>query len=300
MTIYLDIVFLENFLMNYIILFGTGFVQKISINNKRIIISNVAGALYAIISYLKIIPAYNTIFIKVLVSIIMIYIAYNPHSIKSLLKSLLLFYLITFVTGGCSLALLYLISPQKIVLKDGVLIGMYPIKISLIAGGLGFLTIQCAFKTNKRKLNKKDLICKLKIKICGKTISTKAFVDSGNSLKDPLTSKPVIIVEKKILREVIDIYMNKKEGGDFKLGIRLIPYKSIGKQNGILMGVTPDSVEITYDNELIIKNNIIIGLYDKKIGKSYSALVGLDLIYGGNENEFNSDFEKNIFQCSKK
>ena len=66
------------------------------------------------------------------------------------------------------------------------------------------------------------------------------------------------------------------------------------------MGVMTEYVEIKYDNESIVKNNVIIGLYNEKIGKNYSALVGLDFIYGGNEDEFNSNFEKNIFQCIKK
>ncbi len=303
MTIYLDIFFLENFLMNYIILFGTAFAQKIKMNKTRVIISDLIGTLYAMLICLKIIPTYQTVFIKVTISIIMIYIAFKPHSAKSFVKSLLMFYLISFATGGCSLALMYLIAPQRIVFEDGRLIGMYPMSISLIAGGLGFITIQYAFKINKRKLDKKDLICKLRIKICGKTISTKAFIDSGNSLKDPLTLKPVIIIENMVIKKAIDLkdyYINECEGGDSKLGIRLIPYKSLGKQNGILMGVMPECVEIKYDNESIVKNNVIIGLYNEKIGKNYSALVGLDFIYGGNEDEFNSNFEKNIFQCIKK
>ena len=303
MTIYLDIFFLENFLMNYIILFGTAFAQKIKINKIRAIISDLIGTLYAIIICLKIIPTYCNVFIKVTISIIMIYIAFKPHSAKSFVKSLLIFYLISFATGGCSLALMYLIAPQRIVFEDGRLIGMYPMSISLIAGGLGFITIQCAFEINKRKLDKKDLICKLRIKICGKTVSTRAFIDSGNSLKDPLTLKPVIIIENRLIKKALDLkdnYINECEGGDSKLGIRLIPYKSIGKQNGILMGVMTEYVEIKYDNESIVKNNVIIGLYNEKIGKNYSALVGLDFIYGGNADEFNSNFEKNIFQCIKK
>ena len=35
-TIYIDVIFLENFILNYIILFGTGFIAKIKMNFFRI------------------------------------------------------------------------------------------------------------------------------------------------------------------------------------------------------------------------------------------------------------------------
>ena len=59
MTIYLDIVFIENILMNYIILFATGFIQKIQMKQIRLIISSTLGGIYAIVTYLNIIPIYS-------------------------------------------------------------------------------------------------------------------------------------------------------------------------------------------------------------------------------------------------
>ena len=84
MTIYLDIIFLENLLMNYIILFGTGAVQKEKMKNYKLIISSIIGALYAIITYLGIIPAYSSLAMKVLLSVIMIYIAFDIHNVNHL------------------------------------------------------------------------------------------------------------------------------------------------------------------------------------------------------------------------
>ena len=298
MKIYIDIVLIENILMNYIILYGTGFSQKIKMKNHKLILSSSVGAIYAIITYLNIIPIYSNIFMKILLSIIMTYIAFNPQNVKKMLKTLLLFYLISFVTGGCALALLYLISPESISLKKGVLVGTYPMKITLIAGVLGFLIIQYSFKLNKMKLKKQDLICYIKIKICGKLIQTKAFLDSGNNLTDPLTKAPVVIIEKSIIDKTLDI--KSIEGGDERLKIRIIPFKAIGKQNGLLMGIKAEYVEIKYDTETTIVENVILGLYDDKISKNYSALVGLNLLNGGNENELSINTKKNILQHSQR
>ena len=168
MTIYLDIVFLENALMNYIILYATGFVQKRKMKNFKLIISSVLGALYAIISYLKIIPIYSTLFMKILLSVIMIYVAFNNENAKQLLKNLLLFYLASFVIGGCALAMLYMISPKRVSFQNGVLVGTYPMKITLIAGLVGFFIIQYSFSLNKRQMKIKDLLCELEIVVNNK------------------------------------------------------------------------------------------------------------------------------------
>lgn len=301
MTIYLDIVFIENILMNYIILFGTGSIQKIKMSNLKLILASTIGAIYAVILYLNIIPAYSNLFMKLLLSILITYVAFNPSSIKKLLKSLCLFYLISFVTGGCALALLFLIAPSEIQLQNGVLIGSYPLKVTLIAGVIGFGIIQYCFRTNKKKLQKKDFICKIEVKLCGKIIKTRAFLDSGNNLKDPLTKEPVIIIEKELIKKVINLEnINLGKGGDENIKIRLIPFKSIGKQNGMLIGVRANYIVIKYDGEEVIKKDVIIGIYEKQISKSYSALIGLNLLNGGNSNEYNSNVEKNILGYSKR
>ena len=112
------------------------------------------------------------------------------------------------------------------------LCGIYPIKITIISGIIGFIIIQISFKINKKKIETKDLICNIKIKIAEKIIITKAFIDSGNILKDPISGKPVIIMEAEEIKKVIDI--KQIIGGDLKKYFRIIPFKLIGEQNGML------------------------------------------------------------------
>ena len=65
----------------------------------------------------------------------MVYIAFNPKNKKIFLKQLMIFYLTSFTFGGVAFALLYFVSPQKILMEKGVLIGTYPIKM-VLAGGI--------------------------------------------------------------------------------------------------------------------------------------------------------------------
>lgn len=62
--------------------------------------------------------------------------------------------------------------------------------------------------------------------------------------------------------------------------LKLIPFSSLGKQNGMLIGIKPEFVLIKKEEEEFKKENIIIGIYNKSLTKrgEYRALVGLPLI----------------------
>ena len=93
MTIYIDVVLIENLMMNYIILLAVAVVLKVKVNHIRLLISSLIGAIYAIVAYISTLEVYSTVVLKILLSIIMIYIAFYPQNIKKMWKQLLIFYL---------------------------------------------------------------------------------------------------------------------------------------------------------------------------------------------------------------
>lgn len=296
MTVYLDIIFVENILMNYIILFATLIILKVKNKGQqiRLFASSVIGSSYAIIVYLNIIPIYSNIITKIILSIVMIYVAFNPQNVKQLLKQLLIFYLISFVFGGCAFALIYFIKPERVKMNNGVFVGTYPIKVTLIAGIIAFIITQIAFKINKIRLDSKNTFINIKIYYEEKILEVKALLDSGNMLKDPISGMPVIIIEKEILHKIIPEeilnYIENIVGGEdqkektevkkYLSKIRMVPFMSIGKENGMLVGIRIDKVKIETEEINIEKNNVIAGIYNQKLTKDnkYNALIGLNLL----------------------
>lgn len=303
MTIYLDVVFFENIIMNYIIIFATGVSIKGEIKHWRILVASSIGAIYTIIMYLNIIPIYSNFFMKFVLSFVIVYISFLPKTWKKLLKDLLIFYLVSFVFGGCVFALMYFISPQLALIKNGVFVGAYPMKVALIGGLVSFIIIQVSFKVVKTRLSKKDMIYDIEIIIDRKSVKVKALLDTGNLLKDPITGIPVVVIEHKSLYSVIPAEVlnniNKVIGGDTNELIeneefskiisrfRIIPFSSLGKQNGLLLGIKADCVDIILDEKVQSINNVIVGIYDKSFTKNgmYSAIFGLDILEGGKLNE---------------
>ena len=117
MTIYIDIIFLENLFMNYIILFATGTILKEPARITRTLISSIIGSIYAIISYISILEIYSNIVLKIALSVVMVYIAFNSKTLKLFLKQLTIFYLTSFTFGGVAFAFLYFVNPKNILME---------------------------------------------------------------------------------------------------------------------------------------------------------------------------------------
>lgn len=302
MTIYVDIVLIENLCMNYIILLATGYIIKIKVNHLRLLCSSAIGAVYAILAYAQIFTLYTNFAVKIILSICMVYIAFNPKNMKGMIKELIIFYLVSFTLGGCAFALLYLVKPQEIFMKNGVYIGTYPIKIALLGGLVGFVIVYTAFRSIKNKMSKSELLYNISIKINEKELTTKVILDTGNMLKDPISQSPVVLIERDVLTKVLPNELLKNLdcilGGDLKnqngiseeyrTRLRIIPFTSVGKENGMILGIKTDEVKVFTDVEEIVKKHVVVGIHSGKFSRNnkYFGLIGLELLEGSEKNEY--------------
>ena len=93
-------------------------------------------------------------------------------------------------------------------------------------------------------------------------------------------------IPKEILENIDDIL-----GGDFNKipekikqeymsKLKVIPFSSLGKQNGMLLGLKADELEVEAEDGIKNVDKVIIGIYNKNFSKKgeYSALLGIDVI----------------------
>ena len=294
MTIYIDVVLIENLIMNFIILLATGLILKEKIKTIRLLLASLLGAIYSVISYMSILEIYSSIILKIILSIVIVYVAFNPQTMKKMWKDVLLFYLTSFVFGGAAFALIYIVKPQDILMKNGLFLGTYPLKTIILGAILAFVIIITAFTVVKAKITKKDMFCEVEIQLNGKKIETTAMLDTGNLLKEPITNTPVIVVEHTLLYDCIpkEILNNLDEllGGELNniteeikekyiSKLKFIPFSSLGKQNGMLLGIKAESIKIKNLDKEEKRENVIIGIYNKSLTKrgEYRALIGIEL-----------------------
>lgn len=294
MTIYVDIIIVENLIMNLIILYATSLILKIKVSFFRLLLASLIGAIYAALQYISNMKILSNIIIKTFLSIIIIWVAFHPQNMKKMCKQLLLFYLTTFTFGGVATYLIYVLKPQNIIIKNGMYVGTYVLKVIFVGAILGTGILLVSFKISKNKISKKDMICKILIKLNGKEITLNTMVDTGNMLREPITGNPVAVVEKNSLYDVLpkEILNNTESilGGDFgKIPedikqeyipkLKFIPFSSLGKQNGMLIGIKPEKLKVINEEMEEERADAIIGIYNKSLTKrgEYNALIGIEL-----------------------
>lgn len=137
------------------------------------------------------------------------------------------------------------------------------------------------------------MFCNIKVYNDGNEQKVKAMIDTGNLLKDPITNSPVIIIEKNSLNNILpeEILQSTKKiiNGEYEFNekyfkyasrFRVLPFSSLGKQNGLLLGFKVDRVETEINDEEITRNDVIVGIYDKKLSNKsqYECLIGLNCV----------------------
>ncbi|MBQ9019506.1 MAG: sigma-E processing peptidase SpoIIGA [Bacilli bacterium] len=204
MNIYLEEVFILNFLLDFMILYGTKRILKR--NNKliRIIIGSILGSFT---TFLLLISISNLLLLilKLLISVFLIIISFG---MKDIIRNTLYFYLISIILGGSFY--LFDISNNSIILIGGSFI-----VISIIIKE--FLNYKEVF-TNKYLVT---IIYKKK------KYNLEGFIDTGNRLRDSISKKDVILVN-------LDIKSNE---------ILYVPYKALNT-SGIIPCIRPDKVII--------------------------------------------------------
>lgn len=224
MKIYLEFIFIINYLLDYMILYGTKRILKINTNIIRIYIGSLVGSLSTFLLFIKI-NNINLFLIKIIISTIMILISFKRINF---FKNIFYFYLISIIIGGT----IYLIDlKSNYYLQLTLIVIITPIIIFIFGKEI---------KKYKESIKNKYLV---EIKYKNKTYKLEGFIDTGNRLISPIKKESVILVNLKI---------NSKE-------LIYVPYKALNT-NGIIPCIKPDKIII--DN--IEVNNCLIGLAKDK------------------------------------
>lgn len=105
-----------------------------------------------------------------------------------------------------------------------------------------------------------------------------ALRDTGNNLKDPISGNPVLIVGPKVAAKLVGLTQTQLENpvesvGDLP-GLRLIPYHTVGRDRGLLLGMRLSNTKIGKWEGSSIVAFAPCGLGDRQ---TYQALTGGNL-----------------------
>lgn len=108
----------------------------------------------------------------------------------------------------------------------------------------------------KKKQKKSRLVYMVDIKSAGTVLSLRGLLDTGNRLTEPLSRRPVCIMEEQLLAQITL---------ENPLFFRAIPYHSVGCEKGILYGVEIPEIQISTEEACYVAKNVICAGVGQKL-----------------------------------
>lgn len=307
MIVYIDVLIFDNIILNSLILFAAAKFLHIKKRTLFLFLSALLGTVYSVIMvFVPATSAVNWNICKFMLSLLMVAIAFYPKSIREYIKFLICFYITTFIFAGTAIAIIFMWG-QSYQAYNGVLYFSWnsPVKYIALVAISGYFLIKWFVRIMQRKKMVEISLVDLFISFDGRGRWIPALVDTGNELKDPLSGNPVVIVEtdevKEILPEKLFLSIRNSDGlneagyiEEFQSALaeagwlnrfRVVPFKSLGCNDGVLPGLRPDYIEISRGTEFgktktdCLEKGVIICFYMQKLSEqnSYHALLGTEL-----------------------
>ncbi len=255
--VYIDLVIILNFVIDLILLLSVNYILRRNAKLWRIILGSLVGEVSLIIMFIKI-SNILLLLLKLVISIVMIVLAFGYRDSKYLGKNITYFYLVSMLLGGGIefLSNQFKYSNNGLVFRDNG-IGYSYVIIFIIGIFLLYkymINLKC-LKNNYSNYYR----CKLYLNKYY-SVMVNAYLDTGNKLRDPYSNKSIILVDK----DIIDV--NKLNYPIY------VPYNSLNN-HGMLECYKASSIEI--DGKYFDK--FLVGISNNKI-----HIDGIDCIINNN------------------
>lgn len=217
----------------------------------------------------------------VVVSIIMVRICFPKSEFKIFFKILMVLYLTAFTLSGAMNAIYYhtkLGQYIRLVLR-GEIENNISIRVFVFLAMASYFIIRImSYKMQKDKEHR-DNLYEVTLVSQGAETVIKGLLDTGNSLKEPISRKPVNIIEFSTAKELfgedfMTVIENFYISGELQLHadtkkqwnkIRMIPFQSVGETKGMLVAVQIDSLYIAKEGDKIQVMTPYIAIYNKRL-----------------------------------
>lgn len=274
MVYYVEYVFVENFIIDFILLFITGKLIKRVIIFKRLIIASLVGSLYVILTFYIGREFMAFFIVKFSISVLMIMIAFDSKGILTNIRVIICFYITSLIMVGIISALYYFTYDKLTV--NAIIMSIFT----------GYAALHFFFKEIKDRINRHNYKRTVNVSIGNSSKTFRGYIDTGNELTDPMTGKHVMVVNIDCIKDILgdelcnkimEFYDNKcyesliDENNNIIL--RIIKYNTISNSGENMVCIVPDEIEIINNNNSIFID-AIIGIHPKRISMDdYDALL---------------------------
>lgn len=243
MKVYVDLVFLLNLYLDFLLLMTTSLVLKRNASLKKLILASLLGSLSILFLFWNI-NSLLLFFFKIGIAIFMMLVAFGYKDLKYFLNNLGYFYMISVILGG----FLYYLNIEFSYTHVGLIFINKGLNINaLVLFIISPIILYIYYRQAKKMKTTYNLTYEVLVLLKnGKKYTMHGFLDTGNKLVDPITSKPIILLEKGVIKEE-------------NINFYYVPFQSLNNNN-LLKCLKPEYIEINHKKY----KNYLLGISDKK------------------------------------
>lgn len=250
MTVYLDSLFVLNLIIDYLLLLVTAKVLGEGFGRLRLFLGAAVGALQAALVFLPGLQWLLHPACKLAGGALMVVAAFGGSA--HLLRAGLVFFSLSCALGG-GVLLIGLLTGKGLTFQNGVLATGMDLKLVLLSAAVCYLILTLLFRRAARHGGGE--LEPVVVSIDGRQALLTALRDTGNTLTDPATGRPVLVAEgarlgsllpEKVLGRLEDpaAAMEACAGDSLGRRLRLLPYRAVGVERGFLLAVRADRVSV--------------------------------------------------------
>lgn len=272
LEIYADSLLLLQLCLNmYLLVLVNGMLYHAA-SGKRLLKAAIGGAVVAVVPVLLIGPGIYSLGTGLVLSvIIMCKYTFRVKGVSQWIGVLEKMSIATLLLGGILLLLRRVLPPMYQI--TGIM-GV------LIPGTAGFFLVT----DRMHKSRQKEKECYVIVQKDKEKIRVKALVDTGNLLREPISQRPVAVVDESVF-ELLFLHKMME-------GYRVIPYRSVGKRKGILKGYYLEGLVVESGGVSISCEGIYVAVSEEFFGREggYQVILSPNILEKKGE-EKKDDFE---------
>ncbi len=282
-VIYVDTLFFLNTLVDYLLLLAAARLAGEPLRRWRFALGAALGGLYAVAIFLPGLGFLSHPVCRVASVVLMMLVSYGGS--RRLLRQGVLFVALTFAFGGGVVAI-GLMGGTGLSLGKGVFYSALDLKVVLLSAAVCYGVLTLVFQRLARHSATSGELVNIKLYLGENTADLTALVDTGNTLTDPVSGQPVVVAEGERLGQLfpqgkrpslVDLRnptgaLTRLGTGEWKSRFRLLPYRSVGVDHGLLLAVRVDRMEL--DGQRIGPMLVALSPTSVSDGGGYQALIG--------------------------
>lgn len=278
-VIYIDSVFVLNTLMDAILLLATAHLAGIPPRKGRCLLAALLGGAYAAAIFLPGGEALASFPGKAAAGLLMTLTAFGGE--RRFLRLMLLFLAVSCGLAGCVMGLGMVAG--GVPMENGIFYTNVDAGVLLTAAAAAYVVLSVVFRASAGK-HVEGVLTPVTLAWGKRCVHLTALCDTGNTLRDPATGRPMLVAEASCLKELFPSDLRPMlhttvlrsptelmgRLGEERIRFRLVPYQAVGVTGGMLLAVRLDWGEVgekRYDR-------LMVALSPTELGDGFTALWG--------------------------